>query len=70
MNFSLTIEVKFLLNESEWRKMYFCSHDARRNAGLREIFGRAIDVAGIVVRLFAAAQDDMAILITGSGNDC
>jgi len=26
MNFSLTIEVKFLLNESEWRKMYFCSH--------------------------------------------
>src|SRR5689334_24289266 len=44
-------------------------HDARRDAGLREIFGRAIDVAGIVIWLFTAVQDDMAILIARSGKD-
>ena len=40
-------------------------HDARRKAGFGQTLGAAIDVRGVVVRLLAAAQDEVAVLVAG-----
>ena len=44
-------------------------HDARGNRRLRPDLRRGVDVGRVVVRLFAAAQDHMAIFVPGSRHD-
>ena len=45
------------------------NHDARRYARFGEILRGGIDVGAIVIRLFAAAQNDVAVLVAGGRND-
>jgi hypothetical protein len=40
-------------------------HDARRDPGFGETLGGGIDVGGVVVGLFAAAQNHVAVFVAG-----
>lgn len=44
-------------------------HQARGNTGFGELCGSGLDVFGTVIRLFAAAQDDVAVGIAGGVDD-
>jgi hypothetical protein len=44
-------------------------HDARGYRRLSEIFGRGVDVGVVIVRLLAAAQDDVTVLIAHGRNN-
>ena len=44
-------------------------HDFCLQAGLAELHGRRLDALGVVVRLLAAAQDHMAVVIAPSLDD-
>src|SRR5438093_11526532 len=44
-------------------------HNARGDAGLGKSFGRGVDIGAVIIRLLAAAQDDVTVLITGGRND-